>query len=73
MTHHPAPSHRPGPGHHHAHPEGGTRHDEHGHAHGHHHGHGGDTAHARLLELEATTFAPALEEVLDRAATALGP
>ncbi|WP_151770416.1 class I SAM-dependent methyltransferase [Streptomyces abyssomicinicus] len=84
MTHHPAPSHRHGPGHGpghspHAHPEGGTRHDEHRHGHDPRHGdghgnhHGGDTAHARLLELEATTFAPALEEALDRAATALGP
>lgn len=71
MTHH---HHRPGQshgdGHHHARSGHAARHG--GHRHGGHHDHGGDAAHALLLELEARTFTPALEQALERAATA-GP
>ncbi|MFE5209491.1 class I SAM-dependent methyltransferase [Streptomyces sp. NPDC056600] len=69
MTHHHAPD--PGHGHHHAHPGHAPRHGEHGHDG--HHDHGDDAAHAELLELEARTFTPALEEALERAVTAHGP
>ncbi|MDH6223432.1 MULTISPECIES: class I SAM-dependent methyltransferase [Streptomyces] len=62
MTRH----HTHGHGHPHAHPRSPARH-------GGHHDHGGDAAHAGLLELEARTFAPALEEALARAVTRLGP
>jgi SAM-dependent methyltransferase len=83
---HPAPGPRHG-GHPHAehghgeHPHAEHRHGEHPHAEHRHeqhrrgerHDHGGDAAHAELLEIEARTFTPALEEALARAVAAHGP
>ncbi|MEU3554761.1 class I SAM-dependent methyltransferase [Streptomyces fragilis] len=73
MTHPPAPDqgHGHGHGHHHAHPGPAPRHGE--HRHDEHHDNGAEAAHAGLLELEARTFTPALEEALERAVTSLGP